>query len=201
MPTNDIAINFRNSAGYATDDATETHALVTESYQTVRGGESFGISNGTVSFADRDAALDRRLAGIMFGESAAGIASRFRIDLPAAGVYTVYLAMGDGASGQSSAKVIIKDDTTTKITIGPHNTLEDEFYDASDVNRTAAAWPGSNVGVNVTFASAICNIDMGDGAGHNGMITHIRLVRSVTAAPGARSVVKRASDGVVAFGV
>lgn len=144
-----IGINFRATAGFVTDGAGETYCTG-DAYPVTRGGWTFGWEDAGVQTRDRNSTVDPRLAGMNF-QATSG--KRFRIDLPAAGSYNVRVAAGDASSNNASA-FDIKDNatvlfSTTGTILGGH------FKDATNVDRTTAAWPGSNVAQTVSFASTI----------------------------------------------
>lgn len=168
--SSDIGINFRDTAGYVTDGANEVHCA-SDAYPTLRGGRTFGW-NSAVSGADRNSGLDRRLAGINF--SGAG-PDTFRLDLPVAGSYRVHLALGDAGASHTDNKIVVKDNTTTKFTVGPHPTAGTvSIWDAADVELTATAWPGYQQGVTHSFSSTILTLELT--AASNWTLTHLRVV-------------------------
>lgn len=168
----DIGINFRASAGFVTDGANETYSLG-ETYPQTRGGVTFGWDLDATP-RDRNAGVDRRLAGM--NSTVDGNDRTFRLDLPAAGQYTIRLAMGDIDNGSVNSKVVIKDNVTTLLTIGPHSTGVDEFYDAADASYSSANWPTSNTGAVLTFASTTLNLVVdGVPAVSNSVVAHLRV--------------------------
>ena len=172
----DIGINCRDTAGFVTDGANETYTKALDVYPVTRGGVTFGADEN-LSSADRDAGVDRRLAGIVFRANSAN----FRIDLPEAGSAIVHLAFGDQSSDHANPnQVDVKDDTTPLFTIGPHAITTAKFWDASDVERTTAAWPGSEVGRSVTFATTICRLAFGVPVNF-WTLAHVRVVSGAAA--------------------
>lgn len=151
--------DFRSTSGYVTDSAGFTYVLKTDTYPTTRGGFTFGwaIDNQTVLDADRNASNDPRIAGINFVPGASNgnpIGNTyFRVDLPSAGGYNVYLAIGD-SFGQFNQYVEIRDTTTSlSFTIGPTNTAANHYLDANATDLTNATWPGSQTPKAATFAT------------------------------------------------
>lgn len=177
MPTTqaqgfDVGINFRGTSTYVTDGTNETYCLA-DAYPTTRGGATFGW-NSSVSAADRNSGLDRRLAGINFNGAGP---DTFRLDLPSTGSYTVYLSLGDAAASHADNQVIVKDNTTTLLTIGPHLTDgTNSFYDATDTAYDSTNWPTSQMGSSLSFSSTILILEMSAAA--NWTITHLRVVGS-----------------------
>lgn len=171
----DVGFNFRSTLGYVTDPA-NTYAVLGEAYPHTYVGGIVGGWLDAVSVADRSAAIDARLAGINYISGAGTI--RFQFDLPATGTYQISLALGDELTGQPDNTVVIKDNAATRLTIGPHNLTADKFYDAADVEYTAANWPGSNsLSAGLTFATTtlICSITSAAGVP---VIAHLRIVSS-----------------------
>ena len=166
----DKGFNFRQTSGWVTDGANETYVLA-DSYPTTRNGVTFGWEQ-TVTTADRNASVDRRLAGINY-QFNDGTGMNFRVDLPSTGSYSIRLALGDEASGQTNNSGIVKDNTTTLITI-LHNTGIHEWYDAQDVAQgTAATWVSSNSPSTQTFSSTIFRLLIGSPASGVSTISHI----------------------------
>jgi hypothetical protein len=185
----DAIHSFRNTSGFVTD-ATGTYVLNTEAYPTTRDGYTFGWSAGIDgtdrSGADRDAAVtDKRLAGINYA-AVSGTQCKFRVDLPAAGDYTVRLAIGDTGFDQSGQRQVftVYDNVTSKLVIdkatGP---AQDHYYDATGVDRTEAAWPASNLpSAAITFASTIFNLFVGDPATSGTcVLAHMQIASSGSA--------------------
>jgi hypothetical protein len=56
---------------------------------------------------DRAGGNDRRIAGVNFGTN-----NRFQVDLPSAGDYNIWVAMGDHDAAQTACKITIRDNTT-----------------------------------------------------------------------------------------
>lgn len=155
--------NFRATSGYVVDGADETYVIATDTYPTTRNGVTFGWEDtANLENRDRTTSQDRRLAGINF--TSTGSIDRFRVDLPATGTYIIRLALGDTVA-QSTAKVEIKDNITSLFIIGPHAVTGTKYWDASDVERTAAAWPTDNISVQQTFGSMIFRAHLGNSTG------------------------------------
>jgi hypothetical protein len=170
-----FGINFRETAGFVTDGTDETYCL-NDAYPTTRGGLTFGVVGGGGAVRDRSAAVDRRLAGIMFfGNNGAAVLT-FRIDLPSTGTWDINLALGDQANPQET-KIVLKDDTTTFATIGRTSTSAHNYLDATGTNRTGAAWPTDNVAISRSFTTTSFFLELGDSAAgaNNSCIAHIRI--------------------------
>lgn len=153
------AINLRATAGYVTDNAAETYCLG-EAYPTTRGGVTFGFATDqTANSRDRNNAVDRRLAGIVFKSNAAGTIG-FTVDLPSTGTYDVRIALGD-ATGAQNQLCVIKDNTTTLTTINAAST-SGFFRDAVGVEYSAAGWPAANTAASLTFATTKLVLTLGN---------------------------------------
>ncbi len=163
----DFALSFRATAGFVTD-AVGTYVIGADSYPTTRGGFTFGWVDGTDGFDrtsnDRDSGVsDKRFAGQ--NQVVPSSVLKFRVDLPATGNYDVRWANGDTGFDFSpyEQRWRVFDNVTqmldhSKIT-GP---AQDHYYDATGVDRTEAAWPGSNAATTITFASTTFILQFGN---------------------------------------
>ncbi len=167
-----IGINFRQTSGYVTDGTGETYCLG-DVYPTTRATYTFGWS-GAQSQANRSTTVGPNLAGINYG------ANTFRIDLPQAGTYKLRIAIGDLFFAQGPQQVLVKDNSTTLVTLTGFSN-GDNFIDASNVSRLVADWPTQNVGVNFVFSSTIANFTMNGG----GLPVIACVSLELQAAPGA----------------
>lgn len=151
--------NFRQTSGYVTDAADDTYMLKSDAYPTVRNGITFGwVSTANVDDRDRNSTLDPRIAGVSFRTTNG--TSVFKIDLPSAGKYLLRLAIGDPASITPAPRWRLLDDTALLADNTFANAAAGSYRDAAGNVFTAANWPGSNVGVEFTFASLVCNFEM-----------------------------------------
>lgn len=167
-----IGFDFRATAGYVTDPANTQFVSDSPSYngsnsctgnQTVICGWE-GSVNGA---RDRNAAIDARLAGIVFIDNNSG-RTCFRVDLPAAGTYSIRVALGDAGNGQTN-QLLIQDASSVLATIGaPTATATAHFLDATGTDYSAAAWPGSNSAVSLTFSTTIFRACLGADNGDSG---------------------------------
>lgn len=160
-------INFRADSAYVTDGAGETYTIGA-AYPETRGGITFGYSSGAIlgNSRDRDNTNDRRIAGLVYSLNSSA-ADVFQVDLPeGAGTYDIAIALGDAASARGNQLLLIKDGSTTLATIGPTSTsAADRFIDATGVERTDAAWPGSMALLRLTFSGSVMNLHIGNGGG------------------------------------
>ncbi len=181
----DAGINFRVNAGFVTDGTNETYCSNnSDSYPTVRGGFTFGWVPGLthVDGRDRNAGVDRRLAGINFDATAT---EYFRLDLPSAGNYDIHLALGDDSGGNPVEWLL--QDTTTLLHTYTGTPGAGNFQDATGAVLSDAAWPASEAAlVAVTFATTQLRLVV-NGAGNN-VVAHLRVVTSAVAALPSRTV-------------
>lgn len=181
----DLSINFRATSGYVTDLGIETYDLGVV-YPVTRGGFTFGWSlDNTANARDRNAGIDRRLAGLNQRANTTNPNESWRLDLPATGSYTVEAALGDASNTQTEF-VVVSDNTTTKKTISNVDLASGSFLDESGVSRTTANWPTLNVAETYSFASTILKFLIGDpafAAGSSTCIAHIRAYSAFIARP------------------
>ncbi len=173
----DVGLNFRANSGYVTDGANETYALA-DAYPTTRGGITFGWENvGTSSpqSRDRNSAIDRRLAGIVFTTALGGT---FRIDLPNTGTYQIHCALGDPEGSGIASYYVIKDNASAIATISG---ATNNWVDATGATRSSANWPANEVSIQATFASTILRFSANSGV--TDAIGHIRVVEIVSGNP------------------
>ena len=165
------AFNFRGTAVYVTDGAGQTYVLGSTLYPTNRDGLTFGWVLSAL-LANRSTSVDVRLAGLNY--STGGVDENFRFDLPAAGTYLVGLAMGDVVAAQSNMQVEIYDNTTLVLTIGRRAVSAGQFWDASDVKYSSAAWPTSQTPVPLVFATTTLILRL-KGDGNSSCISHLSV--------------------------
>lgn len=150
--------NFRLSSGYVTDGTDQTYVLPTDAYPVTRNGVTFGwdVAPGAGFAADRSTGVDVRLAGVAFQN---GVNTKFRVDLPDTGQYVTHLAVGDVSGGGLGTQVVeVLDNATSRFSLtGRTYNVANQFYDATDVARTEATWPGNEVGHTDHFDSVIHN--------------------------------------------
>lgn len=179
----DIGINFRSTSGFVADGANETWCSKPDLYPIVRGPSSgfgwTGSSRRPHYDGDRDASVDRRLAGFCYvypSETAI-----FRLDLPGAGSYAVHLALGDVRSdGWDHECVLLDSDGATvlrTVADGAVPTNRDQFIDAAGAVWSSAEWPDreSPVVVSTSGAALFLRIGSSAAAGYTG-VTHLRVV-------------------------
>lgn len=179
-------INFRATSGFVTDGTDETFCLEADNYSVTRGGITFGWEAGSNQSArNRNAALDRRLAGTHFVNNSGTGQHDFRFDLDNAVEHDVVAAFGDVNS--SSPNYINLLDTTTSYKIideaGGHGS--NEWWDANGVLRTSESdWVNNNVSISRVFTTTIARFRLGTPTDETGFsdVAHIRL-DEVAAAP------------------
>ena len=178
----DIGINFRNTGTFVTDGANETYSTF-DSYPTTRGGVTFGWESGPDGSRDRDNTVDRRLAGINFGNT---VGYTFRIDLPTTGAANVHIAAGDAGNANGALWDLVDSSTVfqslTHDISGGNGTFNDmtsgDFGDATDVRLNKTTWPGSESPFSHTFTSTIFRLKVRAVSITNNVIAHIRIVSS-----------------------
>lgn len=149
----DKGFNFRATSGYVTDGANETYVL-SETYPVPRNGVTFGWdATGSLQVRDRNAGLDRRLAGCHFDT----LQRTFRVDVLAAGNYSVRLALGDPTNPQT-VSCTVKDGSTTLLTVGNTSVIAGSTVDATGTIYTDANWPASNTAVTVTMVGTALTV-------------------------------------------
>lgn len=168
----ELGFNFRATSGYVTDGADQIYVLSGDAYPTTRLGATFGWVVGAqpVLDANRNNAIDPRLAGINYVEGGAAITTYFRVDLPSAGTCEVRLALGDASFAQNNVLVIVKDTTTTLFQspdITGLSSASGHFYDANGDDLTTVTWPGTNTPQSVEFATTQMRVYLGDPAAAN----------------------------------
>lgn len=158
-------INFRSTSGYRADDSADAYVqtVLSVNYPTVTAqGNNVGWENLNDPYAFNESlSNDVRLAGGQ-GLSTNMAASTYRIDLPATGSYRLRCAAGR-VSAIRGVNISVNDNTTPLATLVTPKTpsAANRFYDATDVELTAANWPGSNQPKDVTFTSTILRIKVG----------------------------------------
>src|SRR5271165_52001 len=144
--------DFRNTATFVTDPPGDTYVLRSTAYPTKENGVTFGWANTYfVGGRDRNASLDSRLAGVNYANN--GSPATFYVDLPAAGMYNLSLALGDAGYQACwvQCQVQFLDGSTVLATLAVGSTKLGYFYDAGGKNWSAAAWPTSNLTQQVTL--------------------------------------------------
>lgn len=167
--------NFRGSEAYVADGVDETYVIDGDTYPVTRNGVTFGEEDAFDYELDRLSSNDRRLAGV-FGHSATG--SRFRVDLPATGVYNYRLALGD-ASFSAAVGWLVKDETIVLDTYAGTAGIN-EFMDAAGTVLPADLWLTSNVAVERTFTSTILRLVVNEA---HSLIAHLRIEEGPASIP------------------
>jgi len=199
--------NFRESNAFVTDGTNEIPDIgqtyprsVTIDSDTFNVGWDTDktLATGTDQVRDRDAAIDRRLAGIAFIGNSSG-ASKYRINLPEAGQYQVRIAAGDADSARTLHFRVL-DNTTQLVSYQAVETATDQWMDATGVVRTSAAdWVSNNAALTVTMSTTALIIEIGtvDGSGSNiSALSHVSVVQT----GGSSSTVTPTTGSVVAEG-
>lgn len=167
----DMKFNFRSTLGFVTDGVGETF-FGGGAYS---GGVGYGISSGPDNYADRDNALDRRLAGIIYMTNGFGDLE-FRADI-GNGTFNMRCAMGDAAGPHTDARLRFFDgaNATPILTIGPGGATD--WVDAAGTNHaTAAAWVSSNASVPLTITGGYVRVILGNSTGDYTALAHVSFV-------------------------
>lgn len=170
--------NFRQTAGYVTDNADETYVRTPsdgETYPTTRNGVTFGWDLATVESRNRSTGVDVRLAGVNFDAVTTGAV--FQVDLSQTGPHTIRAAFGE-ATYARTINMSLQDNTTTFSTISG-SPASGHFLDATGTDYAAASWPGSNTSINRTFTSSILRVLI------NATVSPIAHLQVMLAAAGA----------------
>lgn len=197
--------NFRETLGHVTDGTNEQAVtLAAHAYPqtTTIGGDSvtWGWEDIAGNTRDRDAGVDRRLAGVHF-LSAGNPDIRFRIDLPSAGIYEIRIAQGDATNGNAQ-RFEVRDGTTVRINGAAEvGTAAGQFIDAKlAVRATAAAWASNQRSSAETFATTIFRLVLRAPSGGSSTIAHIairKLDEAVVSQPSILLLFNEASGSVV----
>lgn len=181
-----LGIDFRQTAGYVTDPANcvgeaKADGFVATDYS---GGQGWGwevLSPSGMITRDRNTGTPK-LAGIHgAGGFSTNDVATFRIDLPSAGSYDIYLAIGDQASQHTNQTVELFDTTSSlSLIVSNGDTLAaDKYFDATGVLRTSSAdWTTNNAKLTKTFATTILRVSIGPNGrggntGDNNVIAHL----------------------------
>ena len=172
----DKGFNIRNSSIYVTDGPNETYSIGAI-YPETRNGVTFGFdSDQTANTFNRNAGIDRRLAGTL--PTSATV--RFRVDLPAPGNYFMSLALGDFSNAEPTITAKIEDGSTTLLTI-TGATLATEFLDANGAVYNNVNWPLQNKPRLITMSSSVFRIAFGFGASSG--LAHLFLSQAIASVP------------------
>jgi hypothetical protein len=181
------SINFRSTAGYVTDAAGQTYCLA-DPYPTTRAGLTFGWSVVPQGVnRSTDPANVPELAGVNYAYSGSGAAD-FQLDLPAAGTYSVRLALGDAGFSQTDMYCKILDGpggTTLATVLAGVAQAADQYWDATGVLRTSpAAWRADNQAATVTATGTSLVVRIAAaGGGPDGYTTIAHLEAADAGAP------------------
>jgi hypothetical protein len=104
------------------------------------------------------------------------VGRNFRVDLESATDHDFHCAAGDAGAGNGALWDFLDNATVFDSTTG--EPAEDNFKDATDTTRTAAAWPGSETAISRTFSSTIFKLQIRATSATNNVIAHIRLVQT-----------------------
>jgi hypothetical protein len=154
-------INFRSTLSYVTDGPDEYAQVVsTVNYPTTTPqGANVGYEvTGSIYQVNRSTTVDPRLAGLHYANAAHN--PQYRIDLPAVGEYEVRVALGDATNNNRVNADLYDGDDFVVVLAADRSISSGTFADATDVLRSAAAWPTDNVEYGHTFASTIMRVSL-----------------------------------------
>lgn len=196
-----LSLNFRSTTAFKTPEGAGENAVISSpeassgngiTYPTSVSGVNMGWGTGNVATRDLSTTPSVEFAGSHFNESNG--TEDFRIDLPAAGSYTIRLASGY-YSGGFLTKVELFDDTTSLGVLCNGTTSgSDKFLDATGVEYSSAAWPAGNTSVTKTFSTTVCKIRVGNGSTTTGFLAHLEIALAA-ASPNSGVVVVRTVPG------
>jgi hypothetical protein len=187
----DVGFDFRNTLAFVTDPAGAGPMISANStttplpYPTTTTINGVSVTYGmTVAFSstdnarDRESTFDPRLAGLWF-QMNTGTQAVFSVALPAAGTYTIHLAMGDADNARTQSTIQFLDGSTSLFTV-VGSPPAGSFYDATGTVYTNTAWPGSETGVSVTMSGTTLNVKLGTSTnvGSQTDLAYFRIVRT-----------------------
>jgi len=184
--TNVKGFNFRFTSGFVTDGTNQTYDLGAVYPRSVTiDSDTFNVGwavDNTANSRDR-AVQDPRLSGIGFiGNSSGEI--KWRIDLPAAGTYTIRLALGDqSATRNIFCRIFDNASVIATIANGVSTGAGNAFVDATGTVRTTPTdWTTNNASITLSFTSTTCFIGIGDPLNFGAdisAIAHFDIVQAV----------------------
>lgn len=185
-------ITFRNTPGFVADGPEQTMMSVDGSGNVNTYPTALLIGNSTVNCGselqtlatqDRASGNDARLAGnCSFTQDGVNFAN-FRVDLPATGLYNVYISAGDTAA---AANQFIQVYDTNTLIATPVNSGggsgAGQYYDALTLRSSAAVWLANLTPVRGNFATTILRIRVGKAAFASGKaFLNVVGIQAVTA--------------------
>lgn len=203
------SINFRATAPYVTDAAGQTYCLA-DAYPTGRGGLTFGWPGSGIATYDGDATPGTyapELAGGNYANASNGAAD-FQLDLPAAGTYSVRLALGatfDTSYASISCRLVDGPTGSVLATVvaGATGGGAGAYHDATGVLRaTPTAWRTNNAAATVTTTGTSLVVRIAEtaiGATVHTLIAHLEVADAgpPPLAAGTASFVHSGPAGIV----
>lgn len=180
----ELSIDFRLTAAFVTDRADSNVNLASTLYPTRdKTGKVYGWETaGTVAGRDRSTTIDTRLAGNNAVLNNAATSPTYRVDLPSAGLYWVYMTIGDGAGATAATNyAVVQDGTAARITISALATSTTQVADVNSRLWTTATWLSGNTPKLVYFSTKILRIVLGDpahAATLSSCLCHLRIVKA-----------------------
>lgn len=182
-----FGFDFRITLAFVTDPLNctwvESQSPI-DTYPVTRDGITFGWTVAPDGGArDRSTGVDARLAGCAQSNNN-DTTNNFRVDLPAIGLWTVDLALGDQGAGVGPFTVLLKDTASLLKTWQLASIIANHYWDASEVERTSDTdWVANHVTQNYTFATTILNLQIGKNQSGSTNIAHMRLTQADAGGP------------------
>jgi hypothetical protein len=151
-----VGFNFRqtNSGNFQDiDDANQIYVLPADTYPTTRSSITFGWQSTPGGNADYDYAIDPRFAGTHAIQNTGSNNVYFQVDLAVATDHDFRVALGNTAADTANNWVMDDNGTNFGTEYWDQLASTNEYYDATAVKRTEAAWPGSNAAISRTMGS------------------------------------------------
>jgi hypothetical protein len=192
--TNTKGFNFRLTNPYVTDGTNEIRVDLSEAYPSGKtiDGDSFDCgfeSSSSTGQANRNAALDARLAGIVY--KFGGTPDDFRIDLPSAGNYIIRLAVGDATDAQTQ-NLDLLDGSSVLLSISNVATGIEQFIDASGTLRTSAAnWVSNQAETQYTFSTTILRVRLKTPTAGSTTLAHLAIRQATGGGGGPVPIARR----------
>lgn len=188
MPGLEFGINFRATEGFVDDGHNEFWNSGNAIPMVHKRGVTYLLSSGPLQARDRNSSLDRRLAGLIFGEFVNNSSVFVNIGLPRAGLWEIRLASGDPGNAHTGLITIALGEYTdldavdetvlggefTRISEG---TLQGEYRDVTGFLHTSEeAWIANNRPIrhNFTLPKLVIKLsDLSDAA--DAMLNHLHM--------------------------
>lgn len=162
-----IGFDFRSTQAYTSDTNCEvasdcTYVLASTLYPTTQivNGQTVTFGWETAPTAAANIAYsDTRLKGWAQRNNGT-VASVFRVDLPAAGSYTLNAAFGCGSNANKHYLAVL-DTSTSLLSFAPLATAAGYVGDATGTTMAVSAWPSGNASTSLTFSTQTLRVRLG----------------------------------------